>query len=252
MEIRRIGIESYTLFDDNTITIEGDAVERMRKVLRIKQGKTIELIPGTGDIFVCEFVEFLGKKQASLRLLEKKRPQTESPRPFILALPFLKHHLWDDIVRLGTELGVTHFQPLITERSLVSNPHDVFKRRLRRWKKIAMESLESSKRTRQPSFSEPQHLLQFLQNKKEHEHWMCLIEPARTDIPVKRLWEIHVPLQKHEALVVLSGPEGGWDKKEIEIMVKQGCIPVTLGVRTFRSLTAVIVACSLLQPYLQP
>ena len=46
---------------------------------------------------------------------------------------------------------------------------------------------------------------------------------------------------------LIVGPEGGWSQEEIEIAVRAGWVPITLGRRTLRADAVAIVAIGILQ-----
>ncbi|HBE77804.1 MAG TPA: 16S rRNA methyltransferase, partial [Firmicutes bacterium] len=49
-----------------------------------------------------------------------------------------------------------------------------------------------------------------------------------------------------ESIAVLIGPEGGFAQNEVELAMKAGAIPVTLGPRILRTETAGLVVASVL------
>ena len=53
--------------------------------------------------------------------------------------------------------------------------------------------------------------------------------------------------KKPEELVLISGPEGGFDEKEENLALDSGCHPISLGPRILRAETAGAAAISLIQ-----
>ena len=55
-----------------------------------------------------------------------------------------------------------------------------------------------------------------------------------------------VPDYKKVEIAIFIGPEGGFSEKEVEIGVKEGLIPVTLGPRILRTETASLAVLSII------
>jgi 16S rRNA (uracil1498-N3)-methyltransferase len=147
---------------------------------------------------------------------------------------------FDDIVRAATELGVYRIIPLLTERGLV-NPSP---QKIDRWRKIAREAVEQSERQIIPIIEEPQPFLAILK-RGANPGTTCYIGVTRRT--VDRLLS---QLQTSTEITIAIGPEGGWTETEIEQAIAADFLPVSLGKRILRTITAPLVALAIINAYL--
>lgn len=146
------------------------------------------------------------------------------------------------IIQKCTEIGASSFRFLVSGRSLVQNLADI-ETKTARWQQIAMEAAEQSGRVKVPSILPPLHYKQ------------AVMLPFETDVMKCIAWELdqeHTALQATHAkdafckAILLVGPEGGFSEDEVQLAVKQGFQPITLGKRVYRLETAAMVGCVLL------
>jgi 16S rRNA (uracil1498-N3)-methyltransferase len=249
MERRRIYTPDWTVLEESgRVLCRGPAVERMRRVLRLKPGDALEAIPGDGWLYRVRVVAFPSNQQAVLQVEARVRPPTEPVRPVYLGVGFLKHDRLDEVLRQATELGVTHFVPLITLRTVVQPKPERWSHRYRRWLHLAAEALESSGRTRLPVIFEPMTPTAFLEKVPPDAVVLWLVEP-RHERPGLPLW---LYLREHPAepaggWALVIGPEGGWDPSELDAVREDSRIVWThLGPRTLRTPTGALAALALL------
>jgi 16S rRNA (uracil1498-N3)-methyltransferase len=147
---------------------------------------------------------------------------------------------FDDIVRAATELGVYRIIPLLTERSLV-NPSP---QKIDRWRKIVREAVEQSERQIIPIIEEPQPFLAIL-NRGVSPGTTCYIGVTRRTVA-----SLLSQLQTSTEITIAIGPEGGWTEAEIEQAIAADFLPVSLGKRILRTITAPLVALAIINAYL--
>jgi 16S rRNA (uracil1498-N3)-methyltransferase len=56
-----------------------------------------------------------------------------------------------------------------------------------------------------------------------------------------------LPSDPEQSIILLVGPEGGWDREELRLAQEQGYKSLTLGARILRAETAAIASISVLQ-----
>jgi 16S rRNA (uracil1498-N3)-methyltransferase len=193
--------------------------------------------------------------------------QTELPISVTLLLALPKTGM-DDVVRQATEIGVQRIVPILSQRTVL-NPSA---QKLERWQRIIQEAAEQSERQLVPELLPPQAweialqtwnrttgLCYLCEARGEHPHLLkCLLEtqclldtnPIRGNLQPVSLQPVNlqpVSLQPVvSACMIAIGPEGGWTDQEIDQAVTAGYQPVSLGARILRSITAPLVALSLL------
>ncbi|MGB0562719.1 MAG: RsmE family RNA methyltransferase, partial [Spirulinaceae cyanobacterium] len=167
------------------------------------------------------------------------------------------------ILRCCTELGVTTFCPVTSDRTLPQpNP-----KKLTRWRKIVAEAAEQSERAIVPGVQPVMGFSAVLQQLHLGQRYLCvargdrpslmsrLIPPAplgkggdeRSPVSLGKGVEVApAPLgQAHPAITIATGPEGGWTPTEIEQAVAAGFDCVGLGSRVLRAVTAAIAATTI-------
>lgn len=154
----------------------------------------------------------------------------------VVALP--KGSGFDDVVRQVTELGVTEMVPVISDRTLLQPSAN----KLERWRRIAQEAAEQSERQTVPTIAEPCSLADYWQQSPSPEpteqRLICVTRQAAPHLLQK--------LQPEASQITIAiGPEGGWTEAEVERAIAAGYQPVSLGQRILRTVTAPLVATTL-------
>jgi 16S rRNA (uracil1498-N3)-methyltransferase len=140
----------------------------------------------------------------------------------------------DDIVDKLTQLGVDSIIPLETERAIVKMDKNG-PNRLERWRKIARNAAEQSRRNTLPLILAAMSLPEVLAQSKNYR--LKLIPSLSGDR--KPLREI-LAESKPESVLALIGPEGDFTAQEIDQALGAGFVPVSLGATVMRVETAAI------------
>lgn len=208
---------------DEPIELPPEVLDKVRKVLRLSSGDEIAILPGDGRVFHCRLE---GRRAHPLSI---HRPDSEPALPITVAQALPKGDKIDEIVRAGTEIGVSSFVFFPSDRTVVRWDAAKTEDRLRRLRTIARESAEVSFRTRVPHISSLASLQEVLCQHpdaavlSEQEGLSRRLVPGTTDIVV--------------------GPEGGWAPREVEWIGDRG---VTLGPRVLRVEHAAAAAAAVL------
>ena len=150
----------------------------------------------------------------------------------MLFFSLLKRDNSELIIQKGTELGITHFVPLVTARTIVKEFDD------ERMSKIAIEAAEQCGRVDIPIILEVCDLTSALQR---HTQGIKLYYAEKIgEQPINRS-----QIVKTQGAGVCIGPEGGWTEDELRVLTETA-EPVTLSIFTLRAETAAIVAASFL------
>ena len=200
------------------------SVERqVRAVLRLRDGDRIVLLTGDGREATCRLA-------GNDCVVEERRASVGEPlHRLTIVQALVKGDALEEVVQHGTELGVSAFKLVVTERSVV---RDLSPRRLERLRAIAREAAEQSERGMIPEVHAPVPL------REAHTAGSVLLL-ERHD--ARRLSELEPPS------VVVIGPEGGFSPSEIEMATAAGVEVAGLGPRILRSETvAVAVAAAIL------
>src|SRR4051812_275844 len=90
-------------------------LNQWRKVLRFKAGQELILFDGIGEDRLYKLAE-LTEREAHLQLVTELKRQVPKKEIYLLWL-LLKKDKNDWVLQKCTELGVSHFIPLLTERT---------------------------------------------------------------------------------------------------------------------------------------
>jgi 16S rRNA (uracil1498-N3)-methyltransferase len=153
------------------------------------------------------------------------------------------------VLQKCTEVGVSRFVPVITQRALVRETA-IKPEKLDRWQRIITEAAEQSHRGRIPDLLPPVSFEKAMQELSSFEK--CLIACEIVKMPNGKQGEsIRVALRIEDknipgTIAVLIGPEGGFTEDEVHHACSVGAVPVGLGPRILRTETAAIVAATLI------
>ena len=133
---------------NDLVEIKGSDFHHIVRVLRLKVGDKITLFEE--GIEHLSVISEIGSKELIARVLSTHKAQTDSPLNIILCQALAKGDKLDLVVEKTTELGISEFMPIKTERTQIKET-----KRLSRWAKIAGEASKQSGRTVIPTISEP-------------------------------------------------------------------------------------------------
>lgn len=197
------------------------------RVLRLRPGATVRVFDGQGGEADATLIR-LDEGGAMLELGEAVHNDRETPQPVTLAVALLKGDKLSDVVRAGTELGVTTFQLLQTRHADVP---EIGEQKLIRLRRIAAEASKQSRRAVTPEVLAPMPIAELKLDGLELGSQGFLAHPGSEARLTERLdWSGPVTL--------VSGPEGGFSESEVASLVGRGFVAVTLGPRILRAETA--------------
>jgi 16S rRNA (uracil1498-N3)-methyltransferase len=240
---------------DRQVVLTPEQHHYLTRVIRLKPGAQFQIIDGTGQLYLAQVTPQQSQRTAdnTAEIIEIINPDLSSIDrhehrelsqviTLICALP--KGNNFDDLVRACTELGVSEILPAISNRTLL-NPSP---QKLQRWRKIAQEAAEQSERMLIPTIAKPQALQTIFSQlpdladkylceaRGEHPHLLtCLQSSQHTDCPI----------------IIAIGPEGGWTDAEIDLACQYNFQLVSLGQHILRTITAPIVALSIVSAALE-
>lgn len=165
--------------------------------------------------------------------LEYKILETHSVKPIptklSLAVSLIKKDNFEWVIQKGTELGVSEFIPLVSDRSEKKGFN------MERAQKIMIEAVEQSGRGDVPAILEPVDVEVFLETEKRG---MVVFNTTGINFFSKNSKE-------KEDRVACIGPEGGWSEKEIEMFKNKGAEIVKLDTPVLRAETAAVAVATL-------
>jgi len=192
------------------------------KVLRLREGEKISLFDDaqTERLYTLDRVK---KTEIHLVMITEMEPKIPKKNVYLF-WSLLKKDNNEHILQKATELGVSNFVPLITDRTIKKDfNYD-------RAKKIVIEASEQCGRTSIPHVREPVHIAKALEEYKDK----MVIYVCQQDNEAPQIHETKLGL--------LIGPEGGWTDEELKFFKDAGYPHIGLGDFTLRAETAAITA----------
>jgi 16S rRNA (uracil1498-N3)-methyltransferase len=220
-----------------------DITHQIRRVLRLKDGDRVLVLDNEGWIY--ETTLQLSVSGSVEGVIVKRDPAKGEPsNQLSLYIGLTQREKFEWILQKGTELGVTHFVPFISERSLVQKIEQGEKK-TQRWQKILCEAAEQCRRGKIPQL---ENALSFsaavTQAIAQHD---CCIIPWEDERQTSLRMLLEQSGMNPARMALMIGPEGGFSSAEVQFAKQHGFWGVTLGPRILRMETAAIAAAAMIQ-----
>jgi 16S rRNA (uracil1498-N3)-methyltransferase len=211
-----------------TVELTGPEAHHLAAVCRLGPGDDVCLFNGDGHEYQVR-VQSAGKHCVVLEVRSRATPERELPFALTVAAPLPKGDRAQFLVEKLTELGVTTFVPLATERSIIV-PREAKLDKLRRY------VIEASKQCGRNVLMSIAPLVDWTSycRQQNHAQVRLIAHPGRDSAQ---------PLQlpRGESVGVAIGPEGGFTDAEIALSQQTGWQHVCLGPRVLRVETAALM-----------
>lgn len=206
--------------------ITGANARHLSQVLRAKIGQTFELAHG-GEVRLGTIAE-IDDGRVSFTLGEAVAV-AQATRDVTVALAIFKFDRFEWAVEKLTELDVTRIVPLMAQRT---DAHLVkaAEKRVERWRRIAHEASQQSRRLAEPVIEEPVALKKFAA-----EGAKILLSENEKSVAL-------ADVLAAGPVTLAIGPEGGWTADEECWLAEQGWQSASLGSTVLRAETAAIAA----------
>jgi 16S rRNA (uracil1498-N3)-methyltransferase len=200
----------------------------LSKVMRINIGQSFSLFNQSGE-WEAKIKEI--NKGIVEFLVIKKLRSANNERDIWLAFAPIKLNYLNLMIQKATELGVTKFIPILTERTIVRKLND------KRLNKIIIEASEQSNRLKVPKLNKILKLDDFL---KLNQNTNIIFGDLNTN-------NSKINFKSSDPLCILIGPEGDFTLKERENILKlKKLIPLKINQNILRSETAAISMISII------
>ncbi|MGC8873673.1 MAG: 16S rRNA (uracil(1498)-N(3))-methyltransferase [Chloroflexia bacterium] len=230
-------------FGEERITVEEpEVIHRIADVLRLRAGDRVICLDNSGWEFQV-VLEEVGPRCVTGWIEKKCLSTSEPPVKVALYQAVLKGERFEWALQKGTEVGVSEFVPLLTERCIVQDASQLSRRKLQRWQKILQAAAEQSGRGRIPTL-QPLMLLPAACERIQLVRGLGLIPWEAETRPLRQVLE-ETGSDRPFNVSLLIGPEGGFSTAEVELARGYGIQPVSLGPRILRAETAGVVAAVL-------
>ena len=220
-------------FSADRAALTGEHAAHLARTLRARVGQEFEVACGdqvrraTATSVADNRVEFtLGPEVA-----------TQTATPITLLLAIFKFDRMEWAIEKCTELNVTTIVPVIARRTekYLALAAD---KRAERWRRIAREASEQSRRITPPEIADPVKLAEAL---KVKAGLRIVLAETELEIGLNEL----LRSRETEPLALAIGPEGGWTEDELRSFASSQWIAASLGETILRAETAAIAALAI-------
>ena len=233
-------------WDEATATLVGAQAEHMTRVLRAQPGMQADVVAG-GHVFHAE-VAAVSAKEVRFNLIAELEADPALPLTLVLAVYKFDRMEW--VIEKATELGVAVVAPVIARRT---EKHLALaaEKRAERWRRIAHEASQQSRRSDVPIIYDPVPLAARVREASENTR-IVLAEQERTTTLRNALDEAMAAAEADmPTLEIAIGPEGGWAPSEEALFDANGWRAASLGPRILRAETAAIAALAVVASCLE-
>jgi len=200
----------------------------LAKVMRTNIGENFSLFNQSGE-WEAKITKII-KGVVEFSITKKIRSNANEKEIWLAFAPIKLNYL-NLMMQKATELGVTRFIPILTERTIVRRINQ------KRISKIIIEASEQSNRIKIPKLEEIVKLDNFL---KSNQKINIIFGDLNTDNSSLNI------VKNTEPLCILIGPEGDFTEKEKEkILELKNLIPLKINENILRSETAAISMISI-------
>jgi 16S rRNA (uracil1498-N3)-methyltransferase len=221
-----------TSFDSGSAVLSGEEAQHLVRVLRVERGERFELSDNR-SVHLAEVAD-VGPRWVRFALLEPL-PVEEPPVRVTLFACLIKFDRFEWMVEKATELGVEAILPVESERC-ESGLLKAADKRAERWRRIARESSEQSRRARLPEILPAGRLDRVSVTGFDSRFFLDENPgpaPLAKSLPPSRA--------ASDRAAILIGPEGGWTAPERQ-RLSELWTPVSLGKQILRAEPAAIAA----------
>lgn len=233
-------------WDEATATIAGAQAEHMVRVLRAQPGVQADVVAG-GRVFHAEVVA-VAPDEVRFNLLAEL--EADPALPIALVLSIYKFDRMEWAIEKATELGVAAIHPVIARRT-EKHLGLAADKRVERWRRIAHEAAQQSRRSDVPLIADPVSLSRRV--RAEARAMRLVLAEQERSTTLRNLTEEALSAAQDDLpeFEIAIGPEGGWAPEEEALFDANAWRAASLGPRILRAETAAIAALSVVASLLE-
>jgi 16S rRNA (uracil1498-N3)-methyltransferase len=214
--------------------LTGAHADHLSRVLRVRVGQEFDI--ATGDAVRRGKVTSVTQNRVEFDL-GNELPAVASAK-ITLALAIFKFDRMEWAIEKCTELGVARIVPVIARRT-DTHLAAASAKRVERWRRIALQATEQSRRAAPPEIAAP---IKFAQAIELAGGLRIVLEESEEQASMRDVLECNPPQGE---VILAIGPEGGWTQDELQQFRNAGWISASLGPTILRSETAAIAATAI-------
>lgn len=215
-----------------------EAAHHAQRVLRLRVNDPVQVFDGKGCALNGKIREIDGKR-VLVHELQTCIADAEPSLRIVLAQAMSSAEKMDWVVQKATELGATEIQPVQTQRSVARLSGDRAEKRAAHWRSVATAACEQCGRNTLPQIGAPLEFGAWLSSLRGRGGARFVLLPEG-DSPLGR------QAAPGDSIILLVGPEGGFDEDEVKLARLAGFTPIRMGNRVLRTETAAVAGLAAL------
>jgi 16S rRNA (uracil1498-N3)-methyltransferase len=220
-------------FSDNHAALTGDHADHLIHVLRARVGQEFDIV--TGATVRRGRIVTIRPDRVEFELAEEISASPTLALTLLLAIFKFDRMEWS--IEKCTELGASRIVPVITRRT-DAHLAAASAKRAERWRRIALQASEQSRRATQPEIATPIKM-------KEAISLTATLRIVLAESEQHTLLRDVLASHRHGEILLAIGPEGGWTEEELNLFQKSGWVFASLGSTVLRAETAAIAATAI-------
>ncbi|MGN0642725.1 MAG: RsmE family RNA methyltransferase [Huintestinicola sp.] len=232
----RFFIEESSVCGENII-VGGDDAVHIGRSLRMKIGDNITFCREGFDYETV--IDKMTSDTVTCRIIEKN-PISSEPRlklTIYQALP--KQDKPELIIQKTTELGASRIVFFLSKRCVSRPDEKSAAKKIQRYRKIAEEAAKQSGRGIIPEIAELMSFEQAAEDMMKNDIKLICYENGGQKLS-------DVDFSSAESCGVMIGAEGGFERREVNLVTEKGAVPIWLGKRILRCETCPIAMTALI------
>ena len=241
-------------WNESSATLTGDQAVHLARVLRAEPGQVFDVL--AGGFLRQATVTSVSEREVVFALGAELETDAALPVHLLLAIIKFDHYEWG--IEKLTELGAARITPVIARRT-EKHLGLAAAKRIERWRKIAFEAAQQSRRSDLLDIDPPQSLKaalslvatshKFVLAETEEENTLAAALARRENTGPTAVQHAEPnagpDAERNRALSLAIGPEGGWSPEEFTLFEAGGWEKVTVGPRILRAETAAITGLAI-------
>ncbi len=218
----------FTNNTENEFTLSSEESKHICKVLRKKDGDTLNFTDGKGNLLIAKIMTADSRK-TRVSIVEKQQKEKQHNYYLHIAIaPTKNMDRFEWFLEKACEIGIDEITPIICSRS----ERKVLK--TERCNRILLSAMKQSLKFHLPKMNEAISLKDFVKQDFEGNKYIAHCgDSLRQGLREKK---------KEERTLILIGPEGDFSPTEIEMALQNQYKAVSLGKTRLRTETAGLVA----------
>lgn len=223
----------WYMVNNKDLRLDEEDKRHIINVMRMNIGECFNIVYDK-ILYTCK-ITHITKKDILYEVIDSKELNNRKDYKIVLAISLIKEQKMDYLLQKATELGVDEIIPIISERTIVKVDS-----KKNRWNRILKEASEQSHRCEMPIMHEIIKLKDITKYKSSLNIFCNTMEMSKN---IKKVLQDN---KKSDTILIAIGPEGGFSEREIEFLINNGFISVTLGDNILRAETVPLFLLSII------